>query len=78
MTEGDFLASLAFWEAAGMAGKSKTTTTQIKLRAHAPKTTSARNEFKQQGIVAESFQWEFLPSQPEVSLSGLPTRPTRK
>ena len=41
MTEGDFLASLAFWEAAGMAGKSKTTTTQIKLRAHAPKTTGA-------------------------------------
>ena len=30
---------LVFWEAAGMAGKSKTTATRIKLRAHAPKTT---------------------------------------
>ena len=30
---------LVFWEAAGMAGKSKTAATPIKLRAHVPETT---------------------------------------
>ena len=33
---------LVFWEAAGMAGKSKSAATWIKLGAHTPKTTGTR------------------------------------
>ena len=47
---------LVFWEAAGMAGKSKTAATRINLRAHAPKTTGTRNEFKWRGIDAKSVE----------------------
>ena len=39
-------AVLVFWESAGTVGKSKTTATWIKLRAHAPKTTGTGTSSK--------------------------------